>query len=60
MINKNRIALMARLEMIEQNNKKELETNDYYRKEYVVSHFLVVWLYITIFFAMSLSLLLFF
>ncbi|MBQ2082732.1 MAG: hypothetical protein II688_05620 [Lachnospiraceae bacterium] len=51
MINKNRIALMARLEMIEQNNKKELETNDYYRKEYVVSHFLVVWLYITIFFA---------
>lgn len=41
---------MSRLEMLRQNNRKELDTNIYDRKEYVVSHFLVVWLYITFFF----------
>lgn len=51
MISKDRIVLMSRAAILQQQNSREMETNKYYRKEYVVSHFLTVWLYVTIVFA---------
>lgn len=48
MISQDRIILMSKAAMLEQNNSKEMGTNHYYRKEYVVSHFLLTWLYVTI------------
>ena len=48
MLNEERIRLMTRTAVLEEKNKTAIRANGYYRKEYVVSHFLVVWIWLTI------------